>query len=760
MAAVEVRWLQYARWDSVNYKPGDTGTIDDSDYDRLHRANYVVLASEPVPPPTYPDPLPQYLLQDTTANSELDVAMAEVLGRSTGVFKSGVTASIEGAIETEVPGLVDERIPPQVTTPDIEALPISAWVGWTEPRAIALGGKTWVAVTGDKNQTYIDEYSETFADEATAPLWLRRYFVAAIPNDVTMDDHNNPAIIVKAGKPLVTIYSGHGIDGVLRWRKSRVNIEDGIDLGIERRKDLGNQDTTSYANCNTHGDNIYVLHRTGSQANMWSLTKSTDWAETFGTPVGLISAPSQFYCGGRVVGDTMRLVSMGHPTLGSSHAIFYCEINLTTGSITKSDGTVLGNLDGTNLPIAQTSLEKIADPPAGMVLTETVVGSATKPELLWTEVNTGSIAATGKYKYAVRVSGTWQIRDITTIGNITEGNPFGAAHLPRTPATQGRVYLSRVVSGQYRVERWDTANDGVSWTTTLLDTTPETVLQPWPVDDLDGTKAFEVAANLIRTYAAYTDWDGTVRPVPVDRLVKRYNPVATDEGTAAQVAAIGETQPPSTGLYLPGTSGNYVSLPRATVNTPATSTTPVRLEADVALDNWASGTAQALICKEDSNTTRSVHLAVNTDGKPKLSWSTDGSASASLIPGAPLPFLPGERATLRVDFWPLFNSNQRRVMVWYRRPGELAWTLHSQTQITTNVTVFDSTSDWVIGSRWKGTTDLAKGVFYAASVRTIGGNLYAGWRGDLPNSKYRDPKGNVWTVTGSGWAWAGPDTPA
>lgn len=644
--------------------------------------------------------------------------------------------ALSGTIENQTSALAAAVISPA------DALPNTAWVGLTEPRVVALGGKVYVGTTGDHNAVYVEEYTQPVKD---GPLWLRRHFIAQIPNDVLQDDHNNPAIIVRPGKPLVAIYSGHSLDGVLRWRKSRVNIEQGIDFKPEKQLDLPVDNATAYVNAHVHGNNIWVLHRTGPKADFWSLSKSTDWGDTF-THVGrIISAAAQFYVSGAVAGDVLRITSAGHPTIATNHNLWYAEINLVTGSITKSDGTVLGNLDGTNLPIPQSSMELIATPLAGQVLSEAVVSNSPNPEIVWTAGAVNNIGATGRYWYAVRVGGVWKSSPVRYIGEQGTGASWGAGHFQTTPPAPGTIYLTRKSGSKWEALKVTTADGGETWADNILESSSNTLTQAWPVDKLDGTNLLDVVANNIYTYGGYTSWTGAVRPLPLSQGVKRWEPVGVTTST------IPSREVSKVGLYLPGAAGNYVSTPDTPANSP---TQVVRLEVDVALDNWASGGQQALLCKESTNTSRSIWLGINGDGKPLISWSPDGSASLSLIASPALPLLPGERAQIRCDFVPLYNSGtQRRIRFWFRRPGDTAWTMHNITQDPSPTALFDSNSSWEVGSRWLGTTSLAKGTFYSAAVRTIGGTILTQWRGDVANTKQRDTTGAIWTVNGSGSAW-------
>lgn len=378
-----------------------------------------------------------------------------------------------------------------------------AWSWWTRPRAVAAGGKTYVGATGLTGAT-LNVYSGT-SDKPT------KY---QLSTSVVVDDHNNPALIVQPGKPLVAMYSLHGGDSLLRWRKSAVNIEQGISFGSERTFTLAG--STTYAVAHIHGNNIYVFHRCPATTG-WSLLKSTDWAETW-TDVQVVSSAFQFYGASvRYGADTLRLTMTNHPVNLSppDQNIYYAEINLATGSITKSDGTVLGNLSGTNLPLALGSLELIASPPAGQSTWAYDVSDSAIPEVLWSSFDKANIATTGVYKYTKLVAGVWVTEDIVAAGATftASAEPYLGGAQFAVGGTQGQVFVTREAAGTWYIEKRTTTDGGITWATTVVESSATTKLaRAWPTERRDATVTWPVFVDDMTRHTTYVDFDNTIRP--------------------------------------------------------------------------------------------------------------------------------------------------------------------------------------------------------------------------------------------------------
>jgi len=131
------------------------------------------------------------------------------------------------------------------------------------------------------------------------------------------------------------------------------------------------------------------------------------------------------------------------------------------------------------------------------------------------------------------------------------------------------------------------------------------------------------------------------------------------------------------------------------------------------------------------------------DGQLILKWSTDGTSLASSNSGASVvPWAAGTvywvRATLDVD-----NGAGGRTVAFYTSLDGATWTTLATSTSAGTTSIFAGTDPLTIG-----TASTFK--FYAAEVRSgIGGTVVASWKSLGSLNKYRDPQGNIWTVTGN-----------
>src|SRR5207244_3946111 len=84
-----------------------------------------------------------------------------------------------------------------------------AWCWWTRPRAVRLGDTLYLGALDARGQIVVAS-----SDPETG---ISRKSLLARFED---DDHNNPALVVEPGRPLVAFYSRHDADDALRYRIS------------------------------------------------------------------------------------------------------------------------------------------------------------------------------------------------------------------------------------------------------------------------------------------------------------------------------------------------------------------------------------------------------------------------------------------------------------------------------------------------------------------------------------------------------------
>lgn len=224
-----------------------------------------------------------------------------------------------------------------------------------------------------------------------------------------------------------------------------------------------------------------------------------------------------------------------------------------------------------------------------------------------------------------------------------------------------------------------------------------------------------------------------------------------------EVKGLSVTQPtklPLSALYLPGTSGNYVSTPDA-AGLDVTGDIDIRIKA--ALDDWTPAANTALVAKYIFGTNnRSYQLRVNTTGTLSLVWSTDGTsgtvvtATSTVAPTVNDGEFLWVRATLDVD-----NGASGKDVKFYTSTDGWVWTQLGTTVTTAGTTsIFASTAPLEVGASENGTNTLLAGKVARWTVLSgIEGTPVASGDTTTPDDTFRDGQGNLWTVNGSGWSW-------
>lgn len=215
--------------------------------------------------------------------------------------------------------------------------------------------------------------------------------------------------------------------------------------------------------------------------------------------------------------------------------------------------------------------------------------------------------------------------------------------------------------------------------------------------------------------------------------------------------------PPQAALWLPGSSGNYVSCPDAAG---LDITGDICITARVALDDWTPGTATVLVAKRASNSTKSYQFYVDTTGVLVFMTSSDGSAEAAQSSTSAVSVSNGAWKWVAVTLDVNNGSSQNETRFWTSDDG-VTWTqLGSTVTAAGTVSIFSSTSPLEIGGIHAGTALLLTGRVHAASVRTgigtdgvVGGTQVAYYDADVARGQpYRDTSANLFTANGSAWA--------
>jgi hypothetical protein len=165
-------------------------------------------------------------------------------------------------------------------------------------------------------------------------------------------------------------------------------------------------------------------------------------------------------------------------------------------------------------------------------------------------------------------------------------------------------------------------------------------------------------------------------------------------------------------VYLPGVSGNFISVPdEAALDI----TGDIDIRVQVAMDDWTPAAEQTFVSKRAGAGTRSYNLASTTAGALLLSWSENGTDFLTATSTVSTSVSDGTakwiRATLDVD-----NGASGYDAKFFLSDDGITWTQLGAT-VTGGATtsIFSSSTSLRVGER-TGNTNPAAGKFYRAQV--------------------------------------------
>jgi hypothetical protein len=368
-------------------------------------------------------------------------------------------------------------------------IPDMAWCWWTRPRATRIGGAVFFAGLDSGGGMVVAKHD--LATRAT-----ERARLAAFEDD----DHNNPAVIARAGQPLLCFYSRHDAEEGLRYRISRRPLDVGA---WEPEQILTFGGPTTYAQVHEVADELHLFTRVDETRWGWRLSR--DWARSWEAPRDFLSfdTDQQVYMATALLGDgrTLRVGVSGHPkdyTQRALHDVWACEVDLLTGAVRKpSSGEVIGNLrTGERLPLRETMLELAQRTPADRTVNVLDVSSGPVFEIGFvSKVRNDLTTEDARYHVAALRHGNWSTEDVAAAGRkfgyIDAGLYVGGVAFPERAAA-GQVYLTREAAGLWHFEFWRRGADGTWRGEPVVPPSPIRMTRPWavyPPDDRLGVVA-------------------------------------------------------------------------------------------------------------------------------------------------------------------------------------------------------------------------------------------------------------------------------
>lgn len=371
-----------------------------------------------------------------------------------------------------------------------------AWCWWTRPRATRVGSKVYLGAIDSAGGIV----AATFDIETRA---VERRRLAQFEDD----DHNNPALLAAAGRPLVCFYSRHDAEEGLRYRISRGPL----DLSEwEPERILSFRGSTTYAQVHRVAEELHLFVRVDETRWGWRL--STDWARSWEPPRDLLDfdTDQQVYMATALLedGKTLRVAVSGHPKEYEAkplHDVWACLVDLETGAVTTpTDGRTVGNLrTGQGLPLNFSELEVVQRTSSERTVNLFDVSSGPAFEVAYVSKLKDDLSTRdARYHVASLHDGSWQLEEIVPAGRkfgyIDAGLYVGGMAFPEH-SRDGRVFLSRESEGLWHLELWRRQAGGQWVGQDLVPPRATRLVRPWPVSP--PAAAVGVVALALERYA-------------------------------------------------------------------------------------------------------------------------------------------------------------------------------------------------------------------------------------------------------------------
>ncbi|MBT3606593.1 MAG: hypothetical protein HN521_26270, partial [Candidatus Latescibacteria bacterium] len=162
----------------------------------------------------------------------------------------------------------------------------------------------------------------------------------------------------------------------------------------------------------------------------------------------------------------------GHPRNEATNSVYY--IKYEQGKFYRADGTQIGDMD--NLPIAHSESDVVYDAKetnARAWIWDLALNDTGSPVLVYTTIPD---ITEHHYNYAVHTANGWQNHHISPGGKWFPQTPEGekereteySGGISINHADPSTVYLARPVNDVFEIERWQTPDNGATWTSQTI----------------------------------------------------------------------------------------------------------------------------------------------------------------------------------------------------------------------------------------------------------------------------------------------------
>lgn len=364
---------------------------------------------------------------------------------------------------------------------------------WTVPRAVEVAGITYVAAVADDGVISVVTYDGA---------GYARYKVGTT---VDGDDHHVPALVIDPARAPIVVWSEHNANALIQYR---IGSGPGVlpTAGTPLRT-ISFAGAISYQEvfASSAGD-LTVLCRRASR--YWMATQSDDWAESWGTPATILDfgVGDQGYIIASQAGDSIVCGTFGNPINSDQHDIGYMVINLATGAITDVEGTVLGNLSGTNLPLIPATFEHAYTAPTDGNTRLMAVAPEAVAYVSWDDTDQDATAMCCISEWS---GSAWVETQLVTPGEALDPGEGNTQYGGMAFGADGALFISREDAGTWTIEKW-TADGGWSLDEVIASSFDPIVRPTCPVGASVGP---EVVWHEVLSYTNFAAWSANLAPM-------------------------------------------------------------------------------------------------------------------------------------------------------------------------------------------------------------------------------------------------------